>query len=117
MLRGVKTEQSPSESRPDDLDPLDAWKAGLTGIPWSTPASASFGSMGWMHNRVRMVAASFLIKNLGIHWRVGEEWFWETLVDADPASNPGQLAVGRRIRCGRGAVLPDLQPRDAGEAL
>ena len=41
-----------------------------------------------MHNRVRMVTASFLVKNLGIHWRVGEEWFWDTLVDADAASNP-----------------------------
>jgi deoxyribodipyrimidine photo-lyase len=42
---------------------------------------------GYMHNRVRMVAASFLIKNLLIDWRVGEEWFWDTLVDADPANN------------------------------
>ena len=41
-----------------------------------------------MHNRVRMVAASFLIKNLGIDWRIGEQWFWDTLVDADEASNP-----------------------------
>ena len=41
-----------------------------------------------MHNRVRMVVASFLTKNLLIHWRLGEEWFWDTLVDADPASNP-----------------------------
>ncbi|MCG3024473.1 FAD-binding domain-containing protein, partial [Escherichia coli] len=40
-----------------------------------------------MHNRVRMVVASFLVKNLQIHWRAGEEWFWDTLVDADPASN------------------------------
>ena len=42
---------------------------------------------GHMHNRVRMVVASFLCKNLAIHWRHGEEWFWDTLVDADPASN------------------------------
>jgi deoxyribodipyrimidine photo-lyase len=42
---------------------------------------------GYMHNRVRMVAASFLIKNLLIDWRVGEAWFWDTLVDADPANN------------------------------
>ena len=44
---------------------------------------------GVMHNRVRMVVASFLIKNLLIDWRVGEKWFWDTLVDADEASNPG----------------------------
>ena len=44
---------------------------------------------GTMHNRVRMVVASFLVKNLLRHWRIGEEWFWDTLVDADEASNPG----------------------------
>jgi deoxyribodipyrimidine photo-lyase len=43
---------------------------------------------GWMHNRVRMVVGSFLTKNLLIDWRHGEQWFWDTLVDADPASNP-----------------------------
>ena len=43
---------------------------------------------GYMHNRVRMVAASFLIKNLLVDWRIGEEWFWDTLVDADEANNP-----------------------------
>ena len=42
---------------------------------------------GWMHNRVRMVTASFLIKHLLIDWRLGEQWFWDTLVDADPANN------------------------------
>lgn len=45
-------------------------------------------STGYMHNRVRMVVASFLIKNLLIDWRVGEQWFWDTLVDADEANNP-----------------------------
>ena len=44
---------------------------------------------GYMHNRVRMVAASFLVKNLLVDWRVGEQWFWDTLVDADEANNPG----------------------------
>ena len=42
---------------------------------------------GWMHNRVRMVVASFLIKHLLLDWRIGEAWFWDTLVDADPANN------------------------------
>jgi deoxyribodipyrimidine photo-lyase len=42
---------------------------------------------GWMHNRVRMIVASFLIKHLMVDWRLGEDWFWDTLVDADPASN------------------------------
>ena len=88
VLRGRNPDQSPSGSRPEDLAPLDAWKAGLTGIPLVDAGQRQLWHMGWMHNRVRMVAASFLIKNLGIHWRTGEEWFWETLVDADPASNP-----------------------------
>jgi deoxyribodipyrimidine photo-lyase len=44
---------------------------------------------GWMHNRVRMIAASFLVKDLLIDWREGERWFWDTLVDADPGNNPG----------------------------
>jgi len=44
---------------------------------------------GYMHNRVRMVTASFLIKNMLVDWRVGEQWFWDTLVDADEANNPG----------------------------
>lgn len=43
---------------------------------------------GWMHNRVRMAAASFLVENLLADWRLGEAWFWDTLVDADAASNP-----------------------------
>jgi deoxyribodipyrimidine photo-lyase len=43
--------------------------------------------MGYMHNRVRMIVASFLVKNLLIHWREGEKWFWDTLVDADLANN------------------------------
>jgi deoxyribodipyrimidine photo-lyase len=42
---------------------------------------------GWMHNRVRMIAASFLVKDLMVHWRHGEDWFWDTLVDADLANN------------------------------
>jgi deoxyribodipyrimidine photo-lyase len=44
-------------------------------------------SIGWMHNRVRMIVASWLTKNLLHHWQLGERWFWDTLVDADPASN------------------------------
>nr|WP_231713645.1 deoxyribodipyrimidine photo-lyase [Arthrobacter sp. zg-Y916] len=88
VLRGHSGDSPGQASRPDGLDPLDAWKAGLTGIPLVDAGQRQLWSMGWMHNRVRMVAASFLVKNLGVHWRVGEEWFWETLVDADPASNP-----------------------------
>lgn len=66
-----------------------AWQQGRTGIPLVDAGMRELLSTGTMHNRVRMVAASFLVKNLLRHWRIGEEWFWNTLVDADEASNPG----------------------------
>ncbi|WP_433875511.1 cryptochrome/photolyase family protein [Sinomonas atrocyanea] len=67
---------------------LEAWRTGRTGFPLVDAGQRELWATGWMHNRVRMVSASFLVKNLGVHWRVGEEWFWDTLVDADAASNP-----------------------------
>ncbi|MBJ7433783.1 MAG: deoxyribodipyrimidine photo-lyase [Microbacteriaceae bacterium] len=67
---------------------LTAWKKGTTGIELVDAGMRELWKIGTMHNRVRMVAASFLIKNLGIDWRIGEAWFWNTLVDADEASNP-----------------------------
>lgn len=71
------------------LDPrqLDAWQHGETGIPLVDAGMRELWHTGYMHNRVRMVTASFLIKNLLIDWRLGEEWFWDTLVDADGANN------------------------------
>jgi len=66
---------------------LTAWQRGETGFPLVDAGMRQLWKTGYMHNRVRMVAASFLIKNLMIDWRVGEQWFWDTLVDADPASN------------------------------
>ncbi|GER21553.1 deoxyribodipyrimidine photo-lyase [Zafaria cholistanensis] len=65
----------------------EAWRRGRTGIELVDAGQRELWATGWMHNRVRMVSASFLVKNLGIHWRVGEEWFWDTLVDADAALN------------------------------
>jgi deoxyribodipyrimidine photo-lyase len=67
---------------------LGAWKKGVTGISLVDAGMRELWRIGTMHNRVRMVTASFLIKNLGIDWRIGEAWFWNTLVDADEASNP-----------------------------
>jgi deoxyribodipyrimidine photo-lyase len=67
---------------------LSAWKKGTTGVELVDAGMRELWKIGTMHNRVRMVAASFLIKNLGIDWRIGEAWFWNTLVDADEASNP-----------------------------
>ena len=72
-----------------DAAELAAWKSGHTGIPLVDAGMRELWHSGSMHNRVRMVVASFLIKNLLIDWRVGEAWFWDTLVDADEASNPG----------------------------
>lgn len=71
-----------------DAAELEAWRRGETGIALVDAGMRELWETGYMHNRVRMVAASLLTKNLGIHWRRGEEWFWDTLVDADPASNP-----------------------------
>ena len=68
---------------------LEAWKTGRTGIPLVDAGMRELWHTGYMHNRVRMVVASFLIKNLLVDWRIGEQWFWDTLVDADEASNPG----------------------------
>ncbi|MCW5735368.1 MAG: deoxyribodipyrimidine photo-lyase [Enhydrobacter sp.] len=67
---------------------LDAWRRGRTGYPIVDAGMRELWTTGWMHNRVRMIAASFLTKDLLIDWRVGERWFWDTLVDADAANNP-----------------------------
>lgn len=66
---------------------LSAWRKGLTGYPIVDAGLRELWATGWMHNRVRMIVASFLIKDLMIDWREGEAWFWDTLVDADLASN------------------------------
>lgn len=67
---------------------LTAWEKGETGVPLVDAGMRELWHTGYMHNRVRMVTASFLTKNLLIDWRLGEEWFWDTLVDADGANNP-----------------------------
>ncbi len=66
---------------------LEAWQQGLTGIPIVDAGMRQLWHTGWMHNRVRMIVASLLTKNLGAHWLHGARWFWDTLVDADLASN------------------------------
>jgi len=64
-----------------------AWKRGVTGYPIVDAGMRQLWATGWMHNRVRMIAASFLIKHLLIDWRHGARWFWDTLVDASYANN------------------------------
>ena len=71
----------------DDDDAFRRWAAGKTGYPIVDAGMRELWQTGWMHNRVRMIAASFLVKDLLIHWRRGAEWFEDTLVDADLAVN------------------------------
>lgn len=66
---------------------LEAWQKGQTGYPIVDAAMRQLWQTGWMHNRLRMVVASFLIKDLHINWHYGEDWFWDCLFDADYASN------------------------------
>ncbi|WP_421791651.1 cryptochrome/photolyase family protein [Hyphobacterium sp.] len=71
----------------NNSDTLLAWQRGQTGYPIVDAGMRQLWQTGWMHNRVRMITASFLIKHLMTDWREGERWFWDTLVDADLANN------------------------------
>jgi deoxyribodipyrimidine photo-lyase len=71
----------------DDEDALAQWQRGRTGYPLVDAGMRELWHTGWMHNRVRMVVASFLVKHLLLPWQRGAEWFWDTLVDADLANN------------------------------
>jgi deoxyribodipyrimidine photo-lyase len=94
LFHFARTPDSPLDSRfqrfawnsPDD-GTLRAWQQGMTGIPLVDAGMRELWHTGWMHNRVRMVAASWLVKNLRLHWLEGARWFWDTLVDADLANN------------------------------
>ena len=94
---------------------LAAWQKGLTGYPIVDAGMRQLWQTGWMHNRVRMIVASFLTKHLLIDWRVGEAWFWDTLVDADIASNPmnWQWVAGSRRR--RAPYFRIFNPLTQGE--
>ena len=71
----------------EDTTRLKLWQRGMTGYPIVDAGMRELWQTGWMHNRVRMVVASFLIKDLMIPWQAGARWFWDTLVDADLANN------------------------------
>jgi deoxyribodipyrimidine photo-lyase len=83
----------------DDPHSLEAWQRGRTGYPLVDAGLRQLWATGWMHNRARLVAASFLVKDLLLPWQVGEDWFWDTLVDADLADN----ALGWQWVAGCGA--------------
>ena len=91
--------------------------AGDTGYPIVDAGMRELWHTGWMHNRVRMIVASFLVKDLLIPWQEGARWFWDTLVDADLANNTAGLAVDGRLRCRRRALLPHLQPGEPGREV
>ncbi|MFJ2350508.1 cryptochrome/photolyase family protein [Glutamicibacter sp. NPDC087673] len=75
------------EADPQAAEYMSCWQQGRTGFGLVDAGMHQLWKTGWMHNRVRMVAASLLVKNLQVHWKAGERWFWDTLVDADLASN------------------------------
>jgi deoxyribodipyrimidine photo-lyase len=83
----------------DDAAAMRSWQRGLTGYPLVDAGMRQLWRTGWMHNRVRMVAASFLTKHLLLKWQHGAAWFWDTLVDADLANN----SVGWQWVAGSGA--------------
>lgn len=71
----------------ENHDHLKKWQQGQTGFPIVDAGMRQLWHTGWMHNRVRMIVGSFLVKHMLLNWRHGEEWFWDTLVDADRANN------------------------------
>ena len=71
----------------DDEHALRLWQRGMTGYPIIDAGMRELWHTGWMHNRVRMLSASFLVKGLLLHWLHGARWFWDTLIDADLANN------------------------------
>lgn len=87
----------------DNDEHLRAWQRGRTGYPIVDAAMRQLWATGWMHNRARMIVASFLTKHLRLHWLHGAQWFWDTLVDADLANN----SLGWQWSAGSGA---DAQP-------
>ncbi len=87
-MRNIPWRDAPSD--------LHAWQQGQTGYPIVDASMRQLAATGWMHNRGRMISASFLVKDLLINWQEGERWFMQHLVDGDPASNNGgwQWAAG-----------------------
>jgi deoxyribodipyrimidine photo-lyase len=73
----------------NDKNEFTAWKEGRSGVPIVDAGMRQLKEIGWMHNRARMIVASFLVKDLLIDWRWGEAWFMENLIDGDPAANNG----------------------------
>ena len=95
----------------DDPEGLERWKQGITGIPLVDAGMRQLATEGWMHNRARLVTASFLTRTMGIDWREGARFFWDLLVDGDLASNAGnwQWVAGTGNATRRGNVMQPLR--------
>ena len=89
VARGAQRREYDAVRWNDDPAAFTAWCQGRTGYPIVDAGMRQLAATGWMHNRVRMVVASFLVKDLLIDWRLGERFFYQRLVDGDPASNNG----------------------------
>lgn len=89
VLRGSFRQEYNQIQWLNNAEDFKAWQEGRTGYPFVDAAMRQMVAIGWMHNRARMVVASFLIKDLLIDWRWGERWFMQKLVDGDPAANNG----------------------------
>ncbi|WP_417451066.1 cryptochrome/photolyase family protein [Kordiimonas sp.] len=85
--RALKSKFTAFPWREGHDEKVAAWQKGMTGFPIIDAGMRQLWQTGWMHNRVRMIVASFLVKDMLWHWRTGEDWFWDTLVDADLANN------------------------------
>jgi deoxyribodipyrimidine photo-lyase len=89
VLRGSFRPEYDSIAWRDDEADFESWRQGLTGYPIVDAGMRQLDATGWMHNRVRMIVASFLVKDLLVDWRRGERHFMLHLVDGDPAANNG----------------------------
>jgi deoxyribodipyrimidine photo-lyase len=97
---------------------LEAWRTGRTGYPYVDAGMRQLRATGWMHNRVRMAAASFLVKHLLLPWQAGAAWFWDALVDADLAQNTlgWQWVLHPALGAGAGRVGCALDPSPLGSS-
>ena len=102
---------------PNDETLFAAWRGARTGYPLVDAAMRQLVETGWMHNRLRMVTASFLTKDLLVDWRWGERWFAETADRLRHGLEPRRLAVVGQRRLRRPALVPHLQPRDPERAV
>jgi len=116
VLRGPYRDTLAALPWVNDPAALSAWKSGQTGYPVVDAAMRQLVATGWMHNRARMIVASFLAKHLLVDYREGERFFMQHLIDGDVAVNNGGWQWASSTRTGP-ALLPSLQPHPARTAI